>query len=81
MMSTFYLSNIAPQVGKGFNRDAWNKLEMYTRRLTRDYDHVYVCSGGWWAQKLAWCIGRARSIFLVATWPQRQPNPHSWFRP
>lgn len=47
MMSTFYLSNIAPQVGKGFNRDAWNKLEMYSRRLTREYDHVYVCSGEW----------------------------------
>ena len=44
-MSTFHLTNIAPQVGKGFNRDAWNKLEMYARRLTQDYSDVYVCSG------------------------------------
>jgi endonuclease G len=24
---TFYLSNISPQVGQGFNRDSWNRLE------------------------------------------------------
>lgn len=62
MMSTFYLSNIAPQVGKGFNRDAWNKLEMYSRRLTREYDHVYVCSGEW-AQEPAWKTGYCHSFF------------------
>jgi endonuclease G len=42
---TFYLSNMAPQVGVGFNRDAWNKLERYVRRLTRTYDNVYCCTG------------------------------------
>ncbi|ODM94403.1 Endonuclease G, mitochondrial [Orchesella cincta] len=42
---TFVLSNIAPQVGKGFNRDAWNTLEKYVRGLTRRYENVYVCSG------------------------------------
>jgi len=42
---TFTLSNIAPQVGKGFNRDKWNELEMYVRRLARKYAHVYVCTG------------------------------------
>jgi endonuclease G len=24
---TFFLSNMAPQVGKGFNRDKWEHLE------------------------------------------------------
>ncbi|CAG0881798.1 unnamed protein product [Cyprideis torosa] len=42
---TFYLSNIAPQVGKGFNRDSWNRLEKYVRSLTKRYDNVYVCTG------------------------------------
>lgn len=42
---TFYLSNIAPQVGKGFNRDSWNRLEKYVRSLTRIYKDVYVCTG------------------------------------
>ncbi|XP_037944823.1 endonuclease G, mitochondrial-like [Teleopsis dalmanni] len=42
---TFYLTNIAPQVGRGFNRDAWNKLEIYIRELTERYNSVYVCTG------------------------------------
>ncbi|XP_046739850.1 endonuclease G, mitochondrial [Diprion similis] len=42
---TFFLSNIAPQVGVGFNRDAWNKLEKYVRKMTEVYTDVYVCTG------------------------------------
>ncbi|SPP75922.1 endonuclease G, mitochondrial [Drosophila guanche] len=42
---TFYLSNMAPQVGQGFNRDAWNSLEMHVRKLTKSYTNVYVCTG------------------------------------
>jgi endonuclease G, mitochondrial len=32
---TFILSNIAPQIGKGFNRGIWNDIEKKTRRLLR----------------------------------------------
>lgn len=42
---TFYLSNITPQVGPGFNRDIWNSLEKRVRNLTRSYKNVYVCTG------------------------------------
>lgn len=42
---TFRLSNMAPQVGKGFNRDAWNRLERYVRKLTKTNPNVYVCTG------------------------------------
>lgn len=42
---TFFLSNISPQVGKGFNRDAWNNLERYVRKLTKSYTNVFVCTG------------------------------------
>lgn len=42
---TFYLTNIAPQVGVGFNRNAWNKLEKYVRKMTEVYTDVYVCTG------------------------------------
>jgi len=45
MEQTFNLSNISPQVGKGFNRDAWNSLEKYVRHLTKSYTNVYVCTG------------------------------------
>lgn len=42
---TFLLSNIAPQVGEGFNRNSWNRLEKYVRHLTKKYKNVYVCTG------------------------------------
>lgn len=39
------MTNMAPQVGKGFNRDKWNDLEMHVRKLTKEYANVYVCTG------------------------------------
>lgn len=42
---TFYLTNMAPQVGQGFNRDSWERLESHTRALTKVYTNVYVCTG------------------------------------
>ncbi|OQR79972.1 endonuclease G [Tropilaelaps mercedesae] len=45
MNDTFCLSNIAPQVGKGFNRDSWERLERHCRQLTMTYKNVYVCTG------------------------------------
>ncbi|XP_014482764.1 PREDICTED: endonuclease G, mitochondrial isoform X2 [Dinoponera quadriceps] len=45
MEQTFFLSNMAPQVGVGFNRDSWNRLEKYVRKLTNIYKDVYVCTG------------------------------------
>lgn len=37
MDETFYLSNISPQVGVGFNRDYWSRLEHFIRSLTSFY--------------------------------------------
>lgn len=45
MDQTFFLSNMSPQVGKGFNRDSWNRLETYVRKLLKVYPNVYVCTG------------------------------------
>ncbi|GJJ12507.1 hypothetical protein Clacol_006750 [Clathrus columnatus] len=42
MNETFLLSNIAPQVGEGFNRTYWAYLERWCRDLTLSFDHVYV---------------------------------------
>ena len=42
---TFILSNIAPQVGRGFNRDSWNTLEQYVRYRARSCKNLWVCSG------------------------------------
>ncbi|KAH9004973.1 hypothetical protein EDB86DRAFT_3061856 [Lactarius hatsudake] len=42
MDETFLLSNIAPQVGSGFNRHYWAYLEDWCRRLTGSFSDVYV---------------------------------------
>ncbi|GAA5858227.1 hypothetical protein JCM8547_005698 [Rhodosporidiobolus lusitaniae] len=42
MSETFLLSNIAPQVGEGFNRHYWAYLEAFCRSLTTSFDDVYV---------------------------------------
>lgn len=55
MDETFLLSNIAPQVGEGFNRHCsypcrsgetdspdWAYLEEWCRKLTVSFDDVYV---------------------------------------
>ena len=56
MSDTFYLSNIAPQVGSGFNRDYWARLEKFTRDLTKICDDVYVVTGPLYVPE--WLKGR-----------------------
>lgn len=45
---TFYLSNMAPQVGRGFNRGVWRALEEMVRTWTEEQGvgDVYVITGG-----------------------------------
>ena len=52
MQDTFYLSNISPQIGKGFNRDYWARFEKFIRNLVNtnnntnsSFEHVYVVTG------------------------------------
>ncbi|OXU19627.1 hypothetical protein TSAR_001220 [Trichomalopsis sarcophagae] len=52
VQQTFYLTNMAPQVGVGFNRHSWNRLEKYVRKLTNIYKDVYVCTGPLYLPKM-----------------------------
>ncbi|CAK7239297.1 MAG: nuclease [Sporothrix thermara] len=45
MNETFYLTNMCPQVGEGFNRDYWAHFEDFCRRLTARYPSVRVVTG------------------------------------
>lgn len=45
MKESFYLSNIVPQVGAGFNRDIWAKLEDHVRKVVRARGELYVITG------------------------------------
>ncbi|KHJ85875.1 DNA/RNA non-specific endonuclease, partial [Oesophagostomum dentatum] len=42
---TFLLSNMSPQVGKGFNRDKWNDLEKYARKVAKKSLNTYILTG------------------------------------
>ena len=45
MDDTFYLTNMCPQVGEGFNRDYWAHFEDFCRRLTQRYPSVRIVTG------------------------------------
>ncbi|KAG6029190.1 nuclease [Claviceps citrina] len=45
MNETFYLTNMCPQVGEGFNRDYWAHFEDFCRRLTSRYPSVRIVTG------------------------------------
>ncbi|KAK6048840.1 DNA/RNA non-specific endonuclease, partial [Cooperia oncophora] len=42
---TFLLTNMSPQVGKGFNRDKWNDLERYARKIAKKSLNTYILTG------------------------------------
>lgn len=52
MCATFFLSNMSPQVGSGFNRDAWEHLEEYSRHQIKLYKNVYIITGPLFLPKL-----------------------------
>ncbi|KAK4138330.1 hypothetical protein BT67DRAFT_437652 [Trichocladium antarcticum] len=45
MNDTFFLSNMCPQVGEGFNRDYWAHFEDFCRRLAHKYPSVRIVTG------------------------------------
>ncbi|KAI2639765.1 hypothetical protein GGS26DRAFT_541543 [Hypomontagnella submonticulosa] len=45
MDETFFLTNMSPQVGEGFNRDYWAHFEDFCRRLTVQYPSVRIVTG------------------------------------
>ncbi|KAI1457641.1 DNA/RNA non-specific endonuclease [Annulohypoxylon moriforme] len=45
MDETFYLTNMCPQVGEGFNRDYWAHFEDFCRGLTGRYPSVRIVTG------------------------------------
>lgn len=45
MNESFFLSNMAPQVGIGFNRHIWKSLETRVRKWTVERGELYVVTG------------------------------------
>jgi endonuclease G len=75
-VSSFLLSNIAPQVHAGFNAGYWARMERMGRRLTERYEDVFVLSGplflptrtadGRWESSHEW-IGAPPKLVAVPT--------------
>ena len=45
MVESFFLSNIVPQVGIGFNRGIWKNFEDHVRDIVRDRGELYAITG------------------------------------
>lgn len=45
MDESFLMTNMSPQVGVGFNRGYWSRLEGFMRHLAGQYDALYVITG------------------------------------
>lgn len=43
--SSFFTSNVLPQVGSGFNRDLWKNLEEQIRQWSQKYGRLFVYTG------------------------------------
>lgn len=79
MDETFFLTNIAPQVGDGFNRDYWAHLEDFARRLTKKYDSVRIMTGPLYLPKLC-DDGKYRVSYEVIGSPPNIAVPTHFFK-
>ncbi len=57
MSESFFLSNMAPQVGIGFNRHIWRSLEGKVRKWTKENEELYVVTGPVFASDIPEYIG------------------------
>lgn len=79
MNETFYLTNMSPQVGEGFNRDYWAHFEDFVRRLTNKYDSIRVMTGPLYLPKLME-DGKYRVSYEVIGSPPNVAVPTHFFK-
>lgn len=79
MDETFYLTNMSPQVGEGFNRDYWAHFEDFSRKLTSKYDNVRIMTGPLYLPKLHE-DGKYRVTYEVIGSPPNIAVPTHFFK-
>ena len=77
---TFFLSNMCPQVGDGFNRDYWAHLEDFCRRLTNNYPSVRIVTGPLYLPKKDPVDGKFRVSYEVIGHPPNVAVPTHFFK-
>ncbi|SCW03114.1 LAFE_0G03246g1_1 [Lachancea fermentati] len=80
MDETFYLTNMCPQVGDGFNRDYWAHLEYFCRRLTDKYNSVRIVTGPLYLPKKDPIDGKFRVTYEVIGNPPSVAVPTHFFK-
>lgn len=80
MDETFFLTNISPQVGDGFNRDYWAHLEYFCRQLTRKYSSVRVVTGPLYLPKVDPVDGKTKVCYEVIGNPPNIAVPTHFFK-
>lgn len=80
MDETFYLTNMAPQVGEGFNRDYWAHFERFSRNLTKKYSSVRIVTGPLYLPKKDPLDGKWRVSYEVIGNPPNIAVPTHFYK-
>ncbi|KAI9853000.1 MAG: nuclease [Thelocarpon superellum] len=80
MDDTFYLTNMCPQVGDGFNRDYWAHLEDFCRRLTNTYPSVRIVTGPLYLPRRDPVDGKWRVSYEVIGSPPNVAVPTHFYK-
>lgn len=80
MNDTFYLTNMCPQVGEGFNRDYWAHFEDFCRRLTTRYPSVRIVTGPLYLPKRDATDGKWRVSYEVIGNPPNIAVPTHFYK-
>lgn len=80
MNETFYLSNMCPQVGEGFNREYWAHFEDFCRRLTQRYPSVRIVTGPLYLPKKDPTDGKWRVSYEVIGNPPNIAVPTHFYK-
>lgn len=76
---TFKLTNISPQVGKGFNRDYWARFEHFVKKLTDTCEEVFVVTGPLYLPRLT-RNGYSMGYSLIGEVPNLVAVPTHYFK-
>lgn len=80
MNDTFFLTNMCPQVGEGFNRDYWAHFEDFCRRLTSRYPSVRIVTGPLYLPKRDATDGKWRVSYEVIGNPPNIAVPTHFYK-
>jgi len=80
MDETFYLTNMCPQVGNGFNRDYWSHFEDFCRRLTQTYPSVRIVTGPLYLPRRDPTDGKWRVSYEVVGNPPNVAVPTHFYK-